>query len=568
MKFQRPIIYQLLPRLFGHSKGANKPHGTIEENGCGKFNFITSEALQSIASLGATHVWYTGIIEHATKTDYSAYGIAKDADDVVKGEAGSPYAVKDYYDVSPDLAENIPQRMEEFQQLVERTHSNGLKVIIDLVPNHLARNYVSDAAPKGVEPFGANDDATKAFDRHNNYYYLPGTVFQSPASEISNNKWHETPAKATGNDCFSPAPSVYDWYETIKLNYGVDVLNRSEKHFEPLPDTWLKMLDVIVFWAEKGVDGFRCDMAAMVPLEFWQWAISKVKEKFPHLLFIAEIYEPTKYRSFIGAGFDFLYDKVVMYDKVRAVMEGKSAVLAITHAWQQTEGIHNSLLYFIENHDEQRVASKFFANHPLAGIPAITIMACMFNNPLLIYFGQELGEKGMDAEGFSGLDGRTTIFDYWFLKLIDDWKSGGAWNGENLNPSAKELRNSYQNILQLINQEPALTSNGFYDVMWANKNNVDWDNHHMFAFLRYGNGQTLLIIANFSSNNQKYRLIVPEDGFNHAGISVKAFFTGTDLLKKNENIHFPGEVAALKGFGGTIKGYSSAVYALKWNVLH
>lgn len=567
MKSQRPIIYQLLPRLFGHAKGANKPNGTIEENGCGKFNYITSKALQSIASLGSTHVWYTGIMEHATKTNYSTYGIAKDVPEVIKGQAGSPYAIKDYYDVDPDLAEDVPNRMEEFQQLVKRTHHNGLKVIIDWVPNHLARNYVSDAPPEGVLPFGDNDDSTKHFDANNNFYYLPGTTFKSPASDEDKEKWHEEPAKVTGNDCFSPTPSINDWYETIKLNYGVDILNGSAQHFDPIPDTWTKMLEVILFWAEKGVDGFRCDMAGMVPLEFWHWSLQKIKKKFPAIIFIAEVYEAKKYKDFLDAGFDYLYDKVVMYDEVRKVMEGKSPVSSITHAWQQTEGLHNSLLYFIENHDEQRVASELFANNAQMGIPAMTVMACMFNNPLLVYFGQELGEKGMEAEGFSGLDGRTTIFDYWSVKTIDDWRSGGTWSGENLEPSAKELRENYKDILQLVNKEPALTSNGFYDVMWANKNNSDWNSDRMFAFLRYGKDQCLLVIANFSSHDHNYRLIIPEDAFNHAGISVNSLFRGTDLLKKNADIQFPGEISAARGLGGKIKAFGSAVYNLNWSNL-
>ena len=565
MKTQRPIIYQLLPRLFGHPRGANKANGTIEENGCGKFNHITSEALQSIASLGATHVWYTGVMEHATKTDYSSYGIAKDVDEVIKGKAGSPYAIKDYYDVDPDLAESVPDRMEEFLQLVKRTHKNGLKVIIDWVPNHLARNYVSDAAPSGTLPFGDNDDSSKHFDANNNFYYIPGTTFKSPISVEGEETWYEEPAKVTGNDCFSPTPSTNDWYETIKLNYGVDVLNGSAKYFDPIPDTWTKMLAVILFWSDKGVDGFRCDMAGMVPLEFWHWAISKIKEKYPAVLFIAEVYEASKYKSFLEAGFDYLYDKVVMYDEVRAVMEGKSSTSSITRAWQQTEGLHNSLLYFIENHDEQRVASEFFANNAQVGIPAMTVMACMFNNPLLIYFGQELGEKGMEAEGFSGLDGRTTIFDYWSLKIIDEWRSGGTWSGDNLESSAKKLRENYKNILQLVNKEPALISDGFYDVMWANNNNNAFDSNQLYAFIRYNNTQCLLVIASFSADEKSYRLIIPEDAFSHVGMSVENFFTGTDLLDLNDNIQFPGEVALSAGIGGKIKGYSAAVYNLMWN---
>src|SRR5688572_11473880 len=156
------VVYQMMTRLFGNTNTTNKPFGTIEENGVGKFNSVNNAALKSLKELGVTHVWYTGVIEHALMTDYTRFGIPLDDPDVIKGRAGSPYSIKDYYDVNPDLAVDVPNRMREFEQLVDRTHASGLKVLIDFVPNHVARVYKSDAKPKDVKDLGESDDKTQA----------------------------------------------------------------------------------------------------------------------------------------------------------------------------------------------------------------------------------------------------------------------------------------------------------------------------------------------------------------------------------------------------------------------
>src|SRR3546814_9364489 len=83
------IIYQMMARLFGNRTASNKPYGTLEENGVGKFNDINDAALHAIKELGATHIWYTGVIEHATLTDYTSYGIPLDDADVVTGDRKS-----------------------------------------------------------------------------------------------------------------------------------------------------------------------------------------------------------------------------------------------------------------------------------------------------------------------------------------------------------------------------------------------------------------------------------------------------------------------------------------------
>ena len=316
-KTDKMIIYQVFTRLFGNNRIPTRVNGSIHDNGCGKMADFTTKALNEIKKLGATHIWYTGIIEHATQTSYADSGITPDHPAVVKGKAGSPYAIKDYYDVDPDLATKVPNRKQEFQNLVNRTHKAGLKVIIDFVPNHVARQYHSDAKPQGVTDLGENDDTHLAFSPQNNFYYVPGTPLQGHIDLHQNapTAYEEMPAKATGNDRFDAWPAQNDWYETVKLNYGVDYLGGRSCHFDPVPDTWVKMRDILLYWAATGIDGFRCDMAEMVPVAFWHWAIPQVKEAHPALIFIAEVYNPGEYRNYIHEGhFDYLYDKVGLYD--------------------------------------------------------------------------------------------------------------------------------------------------------------------------------------------------------------------------------------------------------------
>ncbi|GAA4454723.1 alpha-amylase family protein [Nibrella saemangeumensis] len=499
------VVYQIFTRLFGNQKTTNKPWGTRDENGVGKFNDITDKALRELKTFGASHVWYTGVIEHALMTDYSAYGIRKDHPAVVKGRAGSPYAIKDYYDVNPDLAVDVKNRMKEFQALLKRSHDNGLKVLIDFVPNHVARQYYSDAKPKGVVDLGAKDNKTKAFSPSNNFYYIPDKSFQVPEGvnlpDTPEKPYVEKPAKATGNDVFSAQPNINDWYETIKLNYGVDYQNNRQLHFRPVPDTWTKMRDILVFWAKKGVDGFRCDMAEMVPVEFWGWAIPQVKAAKPGIVFIAEIYNPQQYRNYIFNGkFDYLYDKVGLYDSVRRLMEGKGNAEEITKVWQNESGdFAQHMLRFLENHDEQRITAKEFAGSPWVAVPAMTLSATMHTGPVMIYFGQEVGVTPTKAEGFQGDDGRTTIFDYWGIPEFQAWVNGGKFDGGKLTKDQKELRAFYQQLLQLVNTSDAIRTGGFYDLQYANNNNqsAGYNAGRLYSYLRHSGNQKLLIICNF-----------------------------------------------------------------------
>ncbi|WP_462319234.1 alpha-amylase family protein [Marinilabilia sp.] len=563
----RMVIYQLIPRIFANQTSNNKKGGTIAENGCGKFNSIDSAVLKGIVELGATHIWYTGIIEHAHLSDYSQYGIAGDSPDIVKGKAGSPYAIKDYYDVDPDLAESVPKRMREFEELVERTHELGLKVIIDLVPNHLSRHYESDAKPEGVRDFGADDDPSIAFAPDNNFYYIPDESFVSPVQTDDGHPWEESPAKVTGNDCFKHNPSITDWYEAAKLNYGIDY-ETGEKHFDPIPDTWNKMKEVVLFWASKGVDAFRVDMAEMVPLEFWEWMIGEVHKAHPSIQFIAEMYNPDRYPDFIfKGGFDFIYDKELFYNTMRGVLMRDRPAIEITSCWQGTEGYQHHMLYFLENHDEQRIASDYFVKDPHKAIPGVVTMTTMLHNPLMIYFGQELGENGMEAEGFSGSDGRTSIYDYWSLPLIQSWEKGIEGGKTELPEDVKELRAFYSEILNLAQSEPAIRQGKFYDLMWSNIRNPRFNCSSIYAYLRYTVGQLLLIVANFADKDLEYRLQVPSHFFEMAGLKDRFYFTGKDLLNMNKMIQFPAEVAMNAGLGGKLKKRSASIYDLKYQIM-
>lgn len=536
-KTEKMIIYQVFPRWFGNTNTKPVRNGSLEENGVGKFSDFTPLALSKIKELGTTHIWYTGVIEHATQTDYTAYHIQKDHRAVVKGKAGSPYAIKDYYDIDPDLADHVENRMEEFEALVARTHDAGMKVIIDFVPNHVARQYHSDAQYNFIEELGQNDNTSKAFDPNNNFYYIPGQPLTLPFTDDDDGlEYSEFPAKATGNDRFDAFPNCNDWYETVKLNYGVDYLNGRSKHFDPIPNTWNKMLDILRFWASKKIDGFRCDMAEMVPVEFWEWAIPLVKKDYP-VIFIAEVYNPAEYRNYIFNGhFDYLYDKVGLYDTLRAVICGQAPASNIPACWQSLEGIQAHMLNFLENHDEQRLASDFFAKEPLAGISGLIVSALMNTNPMMIYAGQELGERGMDEEGFSGLDGRTTIFDYWSVSTLRNWKNGGKYDGGKLTEKQKQLRQQYATILNIAKNEPAINQGAFFDLMYTNEKNRFFNNRNQYAFLRKHKNEVILVVANFTHFEQNVWVNIPEDAFKTLGIKDNEAAMLKDLLTGTETI--------------------------------
>lgn len=541
------VIYQVFTRTFGNKNLTRKENGTLAENGVGKMNDFDESVLRRIHDFGVTHLWYTGVIRHATCTDNSSFGIPCQNPRVVKGRAGSPYAITDYYDIDPDIAVNVDERMAEFEALISRTHGEGLKMLIDFVPNHVARQYKSIAKPQGVSDLGEDDDLGKHFDPQNNFYYCPGEALD--LSGVAENEYangaepyHEYPAKCTGNDRFDSHPQQNDWYETVKLNYGVDYCDAGGRsyHYHPIPSTWKKMTEILLFWAAKGIDGFRCDMAEMVPHEFWSYATQQVKERYPDVIFIGEVYDPNQYRMYVESGFDYLYDKVGMYDCIRGVICDERPASSITHEWQQVDDIRNHMLYFLENHDEQRIASDFFAGDPWKGVPGMIVSALLQQNPVMVYAGQEFGERGMDKEGFSGRDGRSTIFDYWTSEAI--YK--GFFNHEELTTDEKKLSLVYQGLLRFCNREKAVREGLTFDLMYVNNQSYQFNPRKQFAFLRKADDEVLLVVANFDQKRVQINVTIPAHAYDFLGLpewevemtDLLSGFTKTVELKRDGQV--------------------------------
>lgn len=563
-------IYQIFTRLYGNETSTNIPHGTLQENGSSKMNNYTDHVLKHLRNYGFTHLWYTGLLEHATQTDYRHMGIAADHPSVVKGKAGSPYAIKDYYDIDPDLAQNVEQRMQEFEDLVERTHRAGLKVIIDFVPNHVARQYHSDAAPSGVKDLGEDDQTEKHFSPTNNFYYHPGEALcldQIGTENLASSPYEEMPARSTGNNQFSAHPHRNDWYETIKLNYGVDYCGGAVEYFWPLPNTWTKMTEILLFWAAKKVDAFRCDMAEMVPVAFWHYAIAEVKKQYPQVQFIAEVYDPSQYRRYIHeGGFDYLYDKVGMYDTLRNICTQGYSTHDITRAWQAVDDIGEHMLNFLENHDEQRIASEFFCADPQKALPAFAVQAFRTSAPLMLYAGQEIGEAGMDSEGFSGRDGRTTIFDYWCptslkkLYAIAASPQPTQTQYQLLESNENWLYEQYRTILQLRQREAVLREGRFFDLMYVNlETRGNYNPHRCYAFLRATDEALALVVANFAPQACAYRLHIPQHAFEHLHIAEGTYPALELFTQTEQKLHL--SVTELLSL--TVPAYGTVVWKLE-----
>lgn len=554
------IIYQMFTRLFGNKCRNKWVNGSLADNGTGKFNDITPATIRRIKDLGCTHIWFTGVIRHATCTDYEAYGIPRNHSSIVKGKAGSPYAITDYYDVDPDLATDVTKRMQEWEELINRSHKEGIKVIMDFVPNHVAREYHSISCPKGTRDLGADDNKDWHFSTQNNFYYCWGEKFLpwfDLKSDGFEEPYSELPAKATGNDVFSSQPSKNDWYETIKLNYGIDYCDaggRSE-HFDPTPNTWDKMTSILLFWASKGVDAFRCDMAEMVPTAFWTYATKKVKDIYPWIEFIGEVYDPQQYRNYINAGFDYLYDKVGMYDTLRNIVCGHSPASSITNEWQSTDDIKSHMLYFLENHDEQRIASDFFAGNARKAIPALAVSVLMRNNPFMLYAGEEFGERGMEEEGFSGLDGRTTIFDYWCVESI----RRGFYDRRHMKDEEREIENIHKGILTLANKEKVFSEGEFYDLMYANYCSQNFNVASHYAFIRSAGNEHALVIVNFSDNESTLEVNIPQHAFEYLKIK-EGKKTLTELITNEQSKQVLSASTPIKA---NIKPYGVKILKIK-----
>jgi glycosidase len=536
---KKVVVYQVFTRLFGNKNTTNKPWGTLEENGVGKFKDFTDLALSEIKNLGVDYIWYTGVPHHALVRDYTKFGISNDDPEVVKGRAGSPYAVKDYYNVNPDLAVNVENRLQEFEELIARTHKNGLKVIIDIVPNHVARKYEGKTNPKGVRDFGVDDNTTVEYARDNNFYYIPEQAFQVPTSAdykplngekniLIDGKFEENPGKWTGNGSRLAKPDINDWYETVKINYGIKpdgskdfhelpkefAAKSVEEHFafwkdKNVPSSWKKFRDIALYWTAKGVDGFRYDMAEMVPYEFWSYMNSAIKMQNTDAFLMAEVYNPAEYRNYIHFGkMDYLYDKVETYDYLKDIIQGKKSPDGLTKIQAGLKDIEHHMLHFLDNHDEQRLANAAFAGSPEKGKPLMVVSATIGTSPTMIYFGQEVGEAATFDSGF-GTKTRTSIFDYAGVPSHQRWMNGGKFDGEKLSQSEKELRNFYKRLLNFTKNSTALMGD-FDELQTANRNKTANFKEGIYAFVRYSDLEKLVIVTNFSwLNSATFDLVIP-----------------------------------------------------------
>ena len=589
MSDKKIVVYHVFTRLFGNKNTNNKPWGTIEENGVGKFKDFTAKALKEIKDLGVTYIWYTGVPHHALIRDYTSIGISNDFPEVVKGRAGSPYAVKDYYNVNPDLAVNPAKRLEEFETLISRTHKAGMKVIIDIVPNHVARKYEGKTNPIGISDFGVDDDVSVEYNRDNNFYYIPNCAFELPDIEKPLNgefdpnihgKFEEYPAKWTGNGSRMAKPDRNDWYETVKVNYGIRPDGSKDFHELPfgyenktcqehfdfwndknVPNSWIKFRDIALYWTAKGVDGFRYDMAELVPYEFWSYMNSAIKVANPNAFLMAEVYNPNEYRNYIKLGkMDYLYDKVETYDKLKDVIQGRSWPDELTNIRHGLEEIEHHMLNFLDNHDEQRLASSAFAGTAEKGKPLMVVSTTISTSPTMIYFGQEVGESANENGGF-GTSSRTSIFDYVGVPSHQRWMNEGKFDGGQLTQQEKDLRDFYKRLLNFTVNSSALMGD-FQEIQSHNRYISPGYDIAIYAYVRWSEIQKLIIVTNFywlATSN--FELRIPAEIIQKWNLT-EGEYTLSDQLYNENNIVLRVE----NGEGRakiTIKPSESFIYELK-----
>jgi len=597
-------IYQLLPRLFGNTNDTRKPNGTIAENGSGKFSDLNETALTELKTMGFTHLWVTGILQQATATDYGSIGEPADDPDLLKGVAGSPYAIRDYFDVSPDYADDPERRLEEFKALVARAHSKGLKILIDFVPNHVARSYTSTVKPE--LSFGAKDNRSKFFDPENNFYYLvdevevegEGPPLRLPTVDGDGRAISPTVqvvgggdglfdgekefGRVTGNDVISWHPSQNTWYETVKLNYGYDFTdqNKSTRSYPhgaksdvAVPDTWKKMDEIIAYWQKLGVDGFRADMAHMVPPEFWRWLIGRSQVRQPDVYWMAEAYDTDPARvpggdpqvmavtegavmpELLAAGFDAVYDDIA-YDALKNIYDGEGTANDLDQGRPGQFFFDNALRY-AENHDEVRLAtsSQWGGAGMEVGRPVSALLFGLSRGPVMLYHGQEVGEPGAGVEGFGRDDARTSIYDYWSMPEFAKWVNGGKFDGGGLSPAQTSLRDFYRRLLSAIDQ-PAFRDGDFYPLNPDNLDNPGYgrsdrgvSGHWLYSYLRYDpdTGQRILVVVNLHPRDtlRDVRIRFSRRAMRFLGWDTMAGSSTVPVLAWDRLGDVPGEIAEI-----------------------
>jgi glycosidase len=594
----KPVIYQIVVRYFGNTNMTNQQGGTIEANGCGKFADITETALQALKDLGVTHVWLTGCLRQATLTGYPEVGLPSDNPDVVKGRAGSLFAVRDYFDVCPDYALHPANRLDEFASLVSRVHHVGLAALLDFVPNHVARGYRSVVKPE--LDFGAGDDTGMFFTPNNHFFYLvnvPGQklMLSKPAS------WNPSevkfdgefapedggvgrPPKVTGNNVTSPNPSPDDWFDTVKLNYGYNFVDRTG-HYDPRPRTWDVIDQILAYWQAKGVDGFRCDFANYVPAEAWTFLIDQARQRQAYAFFFAEAYanpfggngDPVaSMQQLIDAGFDAVYHDPA-YDLLKAIYQGKATQDDYHREMGSPPIARDRLVEYLENHDERRVASPVTLNagpdnsgfgSAEAGYQLAPLQYLSNSGPVLLLNGQEVGEPGAQAEGYELDDGRTTVFDYWAMPEFVKWVNGGRYDGGGLSKAQRALRKFYAALLALC-QDPSVLGDSYWGLKYFNRPERFTDcptGLYSFARFQSGSRRALVVVANFCPGTAvQGRIRIPQELVAAIGLAGSV---SVHLLLDREGRRdcsvatVNAEHLAREGFPVSVSNQSACVYAL------
>ena len=244
-----------------------------------------------------------------------------------KGELGSYYAVKNYCDINPEFG-----TLADFDNFVAEAHRLGLRVVIDWVANHTSPDAV--------------------------------WVTGQPA------EWYERDAE--GNTTFTA-----DWSDTANLNYEN-------------PEVWKGMQAALRFWMERGIDGFRCDMACEVPLEFWQETIAGLRADYPHMYWLAEGEEP-KLHTLSGFNASYSWELHHMMNSIARGEQGVEDLLAYLAKDAERHPANAFRLMFTSNHDENSWAgTEFERMGDAAKLMAVLTFTLPGGQPL-IYTGQEIG---------------------------------------------------------------------------------------------------------------------------------------------------------------------------------
>jgi glycosidase len=318
-----------------------------------------------------------------------------------KGAFGSPYSISDYYAITPDYG-----TLDDLKRLVAEAHKRGMKVIMDIVANHTAWDSVMMAHPE----------------------------------------FYKRDAKG------KPLPPVPEWSDVAGLDYGNPQLR---EYMIAMMKHWIKECDV---------DGFRCDVAYMVPTDFWEQARAELQKEKPDIMLLAEASKP----ELLVKAFDIDYSWPLLATLNRVLVQGAPAN-EIRRSWEETRGenpqgaLH---MRITDDHDEPRAVARFGIRGALAGS---ALMFTLDGVPLL-YNGMEVGDA--TESGDPALFEKLPIF----------------WHPRD----RPQVWETYQNLISLRKQFSALREG---QVVWLPNS----DGLSLVTFMRSDDKDEFVIAINFSN---------------------------------------------------------------------